>query len=238
VNSAGLLTQADDAAAGSPDWLDAAPFAAGGSTARVRSKLKTGWAVAGIRRRLQADGLAPSQAQVAVMWAGAGALYVALLVVGMLRVHEGISNHRPVSDLVLLILLALIVVPFLLRRKVASAARATRSGRRYVRELRRGQMTGPAGQVAPVDLAMAGAQETAPGGLAGWGAAAAGAAVGAGLMSVALAGFAGVPDQMTRTALLAGLPSSSGGSGSGSSGCSGGSSCGGGGGCGGGGCGG
>jgi hypothetical protein len=131
---------------------------------------------------------------------------------------EGASNHRPVG---LLVLFLIITGIFCLVSIFITPDLTTRGGTRYLRQLKRSQKAGFAAPVtSPAYLP--GAVFGAPTVLA----------EGA-LFGVALAGFAAVEDPTLRSALLAGMPTSSGGS----SCSSGGGGCGGGG-CGGGGCGG
>jgi uncharacterized protein (TIGR04222 family) len=147
-------------------------------------------------------------------------LYVALLVTGIARVAEGTANHRPVSDLVFLLIVTVLIGAFQLGRALRVPVVSRRSSA-YLKRLR--ELHG-AGRL-PGSLARSGPSALGYGALAG-----------AALFAVALDGFRAVPDEAMRSALLAGMPSASSGSG-GSSSCGGGSGCGGGG-CGGGGCGG
>jgi uncharacterized protein (TIGR04222 family) len=141
---------------------------------------------------------------------------LALFTAGVLRLVEGAHNHRPVGLLVLFLILTGV---FLLVSIFSTPDLTTLGGTRYLRQLKSAQKAGFAAPVtSPAYLP--GAVFGAPTVLA----------EGA-LFGVALAGFAAVEDTALRTALLAGMPTSSGGSS-----CSSGGGCGGG--CGGGGCGG
>jgi uncharacterized protein (TIGR04222 family) len=148
-------------------------------------------------------------------------LIVALLVTGILRLIEGSHNHRPIGNLTTLFVLSIIIGFFVLMSTVGRSA-TTRKGAAYLRRLRKAHARGLA---PPSSLAFSGAP------VSGLNAAAIGG--GAVLLGIALSGFTAVPDEAMRQALLAGMPSTSGGSS-----CSGGGGGCGGGGCGGGGCGG
>jgi uncharacterized protein (TIGR04222 family) len=128
----------------------------------------------------------------------------ALLVTGVLRIQEGSHNHRPTGYLSMLFAVSVLICFALLRSMVIRPPRATRLGAVYLRRLRKAQR---AGFAAPFGPALAGAfapgaQGFAPGMTAG----------GAALFGVALLGFAAVPDADLRSALLAGMPTSSSGS--------------------------
>jgi hypothetical protein len=137
-----------------------------------------------------------------------GAIAV-LLIAGLARIIEGAGNHRPVSYLVMLVIGAA-VASIVLARAACGANQPTSLGARYLSSrpwsVPQGLSAGYGGVIRP-----------SPGEVV----------AGASLFGVALAGLGAVEDPGLRTALIAGLPSTSGGS----------SSCGGGG-CGGGGCGG
>jgi uncharacterized protein (TIGR04222 family) len=220
-----------------------------------------------IKARLRAEGLLVSRARTAMVRIVSLALWAALFVTGGLRLAEGSHNHRPISDLQSLVILSAIVC---LVSLVVIGSRlanlATFRGARLVRRLRSAERRSEKGAarqsrrgVASFSPELAGYPELAgSSGLAGnsfglggtgfggtgFGGIGFGGGIGsAALFGVALAGFAAVEDESMRSALLAGLPSSSGGSGGGGGGAgcggvgSGGGGCGGGG-CGGGGCGG
>lgn len=215
VDSTGKLSEADRFARTGPyadslDRISLAGMADGLSTSAIREKLGSDPAIAGIGRSLRADKFIISTGRMTALRLVTGILIIALLITGILRIVEGASNHRPVGYLVMLMLLSLfvdiLILGLILMRPPASTA-----GSAYLKRMRETRESSRS-LVAP-------------------GAAVAMLAGEAVLLGVALQGFGGVTDEATRAALLAGIPSSSGGSGCGGGGC-------GGGGCGGGGCGG
>ena len=217
VDSAGKLSEADRLArtgphAGSLDRITPAGMPDGLRTSAVCEKLRPDPAIAEIGRGLRADKFIISEERMTALRLVTAALMAALLITGILRMIEGVSNHRPVSYLFLLILLSVFVDIFLLVNILVRPP-SSMTGSAYLKRLRENRESSRS-LVAP-------------------GAAVAALAGEAVLLGVALEGFGGVPDEATRAAFLAGMPSSSGGGGSG---CGGGG-CGGGG-CGGGGCGG
>ena len=187
-------------------------------------------ALAAIRARLRGEGLLVSQARAAIVLIVSLTLWVALFVTGGLRLAEGAHNHRPINDLKSLVVVSVIACLFTLAgnwRRLANLT--TFRGAALVRRLRSAERQREKGAARQSrDSAVVFSPGLAGNGF-GFGLGIESAA----LFGVALAGFAAVADESTRSALLAGLPSSSGGSscGGGGGGC-------GGGGCGGGGCGG
>jgi hypothetical protein len=157
------------------------------------------------------------------------ALWAALFVTGGLRLAEGAHNHRPIGELQGLVVLSAFACLFSLAGNWSRLSNLTTfRGAGLLRGLRSAERRR---EKEAARQSRRGAAVFSPG-LAGNGF---GLGVGlesAALFGVALAGFGAVADESMRSALLAGLPSSSGSSG----GCGGGG-CGGGG-CGGGGCGG
>jgi uncharacterized protein (TIGR04222 family) len=217
VDSAGTLSEADRLARTGPhadslDRITPAGMPDGLRTSAICGKLESDPAIEGICRGLRADKFIISKERMTTLRLVTAALMAALLITGILRMLEGVSNHRPVSYLFLLILLSVFVDIFLVVHILVQPPPST-AGSAYLKRLRETRDRSRS-LVAP-------------------GAAAAMLAGEAVLLGVALEGFGGVPDEATRTAFLAGMSSSSGGGGGG---CSGGG-CGGGG-CGGGGCGG
>lgn len=143
-------------------------------------------------------------------------LSIALLILGLIRMSSGVSNHRPVGWLMLEIVAAagLTMVAVRLRRR--DDAVATVAGKRLLREAKSAQRGRTS--VSGPSLSRAGLGGA---GLVMAGAGAAGA--------VALGGMALYPDPAVHTALAYTPTSYGGGSDGGGSSCSGGSSCGGGG---------
>jgi uncharacterized protein (TIGR04222 family) len=211
VDSSGRLSTADRAAlAASPalaqHGIMAAGIPDGLKTSDLRRQLKADPGVRAIGDTLRAAALAVPGPRIRALRLVTVVLLAALLVTGILRLHEGTANHRPTGDLTALFAASIIVGLVLLMKVVGTPPRSTLLGAAYLRRLRKAQQR--------------------PGFAAGM------AVVGAAaLFDVALLGFAAVPDADLRGALLAGMPSSSGGSSCSGGGC-------GGGGCGGGGCGG
>jgi uncharacterized protein (TIGR04222 family) len=201
-------------------WLPA-----GVSVHQFQGKIAGLPAIAAIKARLRAEGLLVSSARAAFARVVSLALWAALFVTGGLRLAEGAHNHRPINDLKGLVIMSAFVCFFTL---AASWSRltilTTFRGARLVRRLRSAERRS---QKEAARQRRRGAVVYSPG-LAGNGFGFGTGIESAALVGIALAGFAAVEDESMRSALLAGLPSSSGGS-----------SCGGGGGgCGGGGCGG
>ena len=200
-------------------------FVASGAVRVDSSGRVTGADRAAIKARLRAEGLMVSSARAAMVLIVSLALWAALFVTGGLRLAEGAHNHRPTGDLQGLVVLSVFACLFSL---LAIGSRLTNSttfrGAGLLRRLRSAERDREREAARQGQRGAAVFSPGLPGGGFGFGAGMESAA----LFGVALAGFAAVTDESTRSALLAGLPSSSGGS-----------SCGGGGGgCGGGGCGG
>jgi uncharacterized protein (TIGR04222 family) len=190
-------------------WLPA-----GVSVHQFQGKIAQLPALAAIRARLRAEGLLVSPARTAMVRIVLLALWAVLLVTGGLRLAEGAHNHRPIGDLEDLVVLSAFACLFTVVSNWSRLGNlATFRGARLLRRLQ-----------------WRGAADFSPG-LAGNGLEFGHGIESAALLGVALAGFAAVTDQSMRSALLAGLPSSSGGGGgySGGAGCGGGG-CGGGGG--------
>jgi uncharacterized protein (TIGR04222 family) len=188
--------------------------------------------MAAIKARLRAEGLLVSSARAAMVRMMSLMLWAALFVTGGLRLAEGAHNHRPTGNLQGLVVLSAFVCLFSLAANWSRLANLTTfRGARLVRRLRSEERRR---EKEAARQSRRGAAAFSPR-LAGYpGLAGNGFGLGAGigsaaLFGVALVGFAAVEDESMRSALLAGLPSSSGGSSGGD---------GGGGGCGGGGCGG
>jgi uncharacterized protein (TIGR04222 family) len=205
----------------------------GERTARVRDQLSADPHVGGIGADLRARSLLISRARLSRLRMITAATIAVLLIVGIARIIEGTSNHRPVSYLVMLVIGAAIVGAGLLRA-ACGGNQPTSLGARYLVSR---PWSVPQGPVA-AGLGQPGLPGfTAIPGLAGAAGGYGGsspreiAAGGATLFGVALAGFSAVEDPGLRAALIAGMPTSGGSSSCGGSGC-------GGGGCGGGGCGG
>ena len=242
VDSSGRVSVADRAAFGRQSAFlsegatgAATPFPelwmpAGVSVHQFQSKIAQLPAIAAIRARLQAEGLLVSPARAAMVRIVSLALWAALFVTGGLRLAEGAHNHRPINELTGLVVLSAFVCLFSLAANWSRLANLTTlRGAGLLRRLRSAERRS---EKEAARQSRRGAAAFSPG-LAGDGFGF-GAGIGsAALFGVALAGFAAVEDASMRSALLAGLPSSSGGSscGGGGGGC-------GGGGCGGGGCGG
>jgi len=198
---------------------------------QLQDKIAKRPALAAIKARLRAEGLLVSRARTATVSIVSLTLWAALFVTGGLRLAEGAHNHRPIGNLQGLVVLSAFACLFSL---LAHGSRLTNlttfRGARLLRRLRSAERRS---EKETARQSRRGTAVFSPGlGASGYGF---GAGIGsAALFGVALAGFAAVEDASMRSALLAGLPSSSGGSscaGGGGGGC-------GGGGCGGGGCGG
>jgi uncharacterized protein (TIGR04222 family) len=189
-------------------WPDGMP-PDGERTARVRDRLSADPRVTGIGAGLRARSLLISGARLSRLRMVTAAAIAVLLIAGIARIIEGAGNHRPVTYLVMLVIGAAIA-SIALARAACGANQPTSLGARYLSSrpwsVPQGLSAGYGGVIRP-----------SPGEVV----------AGASLFGVALAGLGAVEDPGLRTALIAGLPSTSGGS----------SSCGGGG-CGGGGCGG
>jgi uncharacterized protein (TIGR04222 family) len=190
-------------------------------------------AITAIRARLRAEGLLVSSARAAMVRIVSLALWAALFVTGGLRLAEGAHNHRPIGNLQGLVVLSAFACLVSLAANWSRLTNLTTfRGARLLRglrsaERRREKDAARQGRLGAAAFSPGLAADGSPGLAAdgfGFGVGTGSAA----LFGVALVGFAAVEDESMRSALLAGLPSSSGGS-----------SCGGGGGgCGGGGCGG
>ncbi len=213
----------------------AAPFPelelpAGISVHQFQGRIAQLPAMAAIQARLRGEGLLTSPARAAAVRIVSLALWAALFVTGGLRLAEGAHNHRPTGDLQgLVVLSAFLCLYSLVRNWSRLTNLSTFRGAGLLRELRSAERRREREAARP---SRRGAVVFSPG-LAGNGFGLDAGIGSAALFGVALAGFAAVTDNSLRSALLAGLPSSSGGSscGGGGGGC-------GGGGCGGGGCGG
>jgi uncharacterized protein (TIGR04222 family) len=176
---------------------------AGTSTHVARHRISADPGMSQIRDELRAQSMLMSAARTARVRSVAVLLMVALAGLGIARVIEGALNHRPVSDLVSLMVIGAIFgvfwLRFLGRGDVPSSL-----GAGYLRRLKAERH----GHVPPPP---------------GWGSALAPAA----LLGVALAGFSAVPDEALRGALIAGIPRTRGDN---NGSCNGGGGCGGGGG--------
>jgi uncharacterized protein (TIGR04222 family) len=223
VDSTGKVTKAYQAVPTGPHAgaLDRVTLD-GVSTHALAAMLKSDPSIARIGPDLSADGLVISRGRMRALRLISALLIVALLVTGILRLIEGSHNHRPIGNLTTLFVLSIIVGFFVLLSTVGRSA-TTRKGAAHLRRLRKAHARG---LDLPSSLAFSGAPVSALN--------AAPIGGGAVLLGIALSGFSAVPDEEMRRALLAGMPSTSGGS---SGGSGGGGGCGGGG-CGGGGCGG
>lgn len=202
-------------------WLPAGIF-----VHQFQNKIERLPGMAAIRARLRAEGLVVSSVRAALVRIVSLTLWAALFVAGGLRLAEGAHNHRPISGLEGLVVLSAFACLFSLAAWSRVASLATFRGARLVRRLRSAERRS---EKEAARQSRRGAVVFSPG-LAGSGFGLGAGIDSAALFGVALAGFAAVTDESLRSALLAGLPSSSGGSSCGG-GC-------GGGGCGGGGCGG
>jgi uncharacterized protein (TIGR04222 family) len=242
VNTSGRVTAADRAAFDRQSALlsdvvtgAATPFPelwlpAGVFVRQLQSKIAKLPAIAVIKARLRAEGLLVSRARTATVWIVSLTLWVALFVTGGLRLAEGAHNHRPIGNLQGLVMLSAFACLFsLLANRSRLTNLTTFRGAGLLRRLRSAERRSEK-ETAP--QSRRGTAVFSPG-LRGNGYGFGAGIESAALFGVALAGFAAVADEPTRSALLARLPSSSGGSscGGGGGGC-------GGGGCGGGGCGG
>lgn len=249
VNSSGRVTVAHQAAFGqqsafltegttgtaNPFWDLQLP--AGIFVHQLQGKIARRPAIKAVKARLRAQGLLVSRARVITVSAVSLLLWAALFTAGGLRLAEGAHNHRPTGDLQSLVLLSGIAcLCSLLVGWGRLVNLTTFRGARLLRRMRSAERQGEEARWRSRRGAGAFSHGLARSpGLArnGFGFAFGAGIESAALLGVALAGFAAVEDEATRSALLAGLPSSSGGSGCGG----GGGGCGGGG-CGGGGCGG
>ena len=212
VDSAGKLSEADRLARTGPyadslDRITPAGVPDGLRASAICEKLKSDSAIAEICHGLSVDKFIIPQRRMTALRLVTAVLMTALLITGILRMIEGASNHRPVGYLLTLIAISLLL-DILLVAPILRLPQPTTAGSAYLERLRE-TPEGSRSLVAP-------------------GAAVAALAGEAVLLGIALEGFDGIQDEATRAALLAGMPSSSGGGGGG---------CGGGG-CGGGGCGG
>jgi uncharacterized protein (TIGR04222 family) len=220
VDSRGRITEADPSARTGP-YAEAAGLIppSGMMTSSLRGRICGYPGLKDLAPRLRFDGLLIPTGRLIAMRCLTGAMLVALLVTGIERMIEGHDNHRPITDLVGLIAVSILLGLWLVS-STFKPPMTTRFGRWYLRTLRKS----PAAAGVPLSgVGVPGTQfplQTVP------------ALATAAVLGVALWGFTAVPDTGIRAALIAGLPSSSGGTS-----CSGGGSCGGGG-CGGGGCGG
>jgi uncharacterized protein (TIGR04222 family) len=249
VDSAGRISRADRArlaewSATCPHGISSQDIPDGLRAKRVRRRLAKDPGIMAIGARLRADGLLIARSWVIAGRVTAGALWLALMVAGALRLAEGAHNHRPIVDLQDLYMFTVVLGLYSLLLQIGQIglrATSTRTGSSYLKSLtkeevqRQVQVHLMAERAA--DLAAQRAERNS-GRAQGRAARSRGAVPAAGatviaqqaaLFSIALVGVAAVEDPALRAALLAGLPSPGGG------GCGGG---GGGGGCGGGGCGG
>jgi uncharacterized protein (TIGR04222 family) len=200
-------------------WPDGMP-PDGERTARVRDRLSADPRVTGIGAGLRARSLLISGARLSRLRMVTAAAIAVLLIAGIARIIEGAGNHRPVTYLVMLVIGAAIA-SIALARAAGGANQPTSLGARYLISRPWPVPQGLPGGAPARDMAV----PSSPGLFGGYGGTSPREiAAGATLFGVALAGFSAVEDPGLRTALIAGLPSTSGGSSS----C-GGSSCGGGG---------
>jgi uncharacterized protein (TIGR04222 family) len=198
VDSRGTLTPADRTAL-------IGPFAAAGAqippwgmrTDAARDKIGDDPGVRAIGARLTADGLVIASARLSALWWVSGAMTAALLVTGGARLLAGKLNHRPIDDLLSLVM-ATIVIAILAWARIYKSSRATRHGKTVLKRLRKAPLIGGIRMSRAVVAGAAFARETGP---------AMGAAA---LFGIALWGFTALPDDQTRAALLAGLPSCAG----------------------------
>jgi uncharacterized protein (TIGR04222 family) len=203
-------------------WL-----AAGVLVHQFQAKIAQLPAITAIGARLRAEGLLVSSARAAMVRIVSPALWAALFVTGGLRLAEGAHNHRPIGDLEGLVVLSAFACLFSLAGNGSRLTNLTTfRGARLLRRLRSAERRREKEFARQSPLGAAAFSPVLAGDGFGLGAGTGSAA----LFGVALVGFAAVEDASTRSALLAGLPSSSGGSS-----CGGGCGGGGGGGCGGGG---
>jgi uncharacterized protein (TIGR04222 family) len=222
-----------------PGGMPATPFPelwmpSGTSVYQLQQKISRMPGIAAIGTRLRADRLIVSRSRARVIAVTVLLLWAALFVTGGLRLAEGAHNHRPINDLQGLVIVSGVVCLFTMAGLLRSLTHTrTTLGGKLVRQMRtahRRAAKGPSrwGRRDDVFAPASPGPEPGFGPESGFGPGFGGTAAGtAALFGVALLGFAAVQDDALRSALLAGIPSSSGGS-----------SCGGGGGCGGGGCGG
>jgi uncharacterized protein (TIGR04222 family) len=115
--------------------LDTAIYNAAGRRIRARDLVRDDWvgsALRQLREGLEAQGLAvsPARLKVARLWGVAGA---ALILLGVGRVVDGLQNDKPVTFLVIALLIAAAATLFLVKRK----RRATYAADRGLRALRR-----------------------------------------------------------------------------------------------------
>jgi uncharacterized protein (TIGR04222 family) len=243
VDSRGRLSMADPAAAAASlastrYGIVPARLPDGLRTVTTRLYLRKSPGIAAIGGRLRAAGLMMSGRRAATPPLVMVILAAALLVTGALRIHEGVTNHRPVGNLSALVFVTVVIALFF-SVILSVLSRTTTLGRACLRDLRQARSSGAFASPAGAGPAYPGSAYPASGLASGLAAPLGGAM----MFGVALAGFAAVEDPGLRSALFAGLPAASSGSSSGSS-CGSSSSCGGGGsscgggGCGGGGCGG
>ena len=205
-------------------WLPA-----GTSVHQLQGKIAKLPAIAAIKARLRAEGLIVSPARAAMVAIVSLTLWAALFVTGGLRLAEGSHNHRPINDLqslVILSALACLVSLVVIGSRLANLT--TFRGAGLVRRLRAAERRSEkeAARQSRRGSAVFSPRLAGDGfGLGGTGFGGTGFGGGlesAALFGVALAGFAAVEDESMRAALLAGLPSSSGGSSCGGGGCGGG----------------
>jgi uncharacterized protein (TIGR04222 family) len=219
VDSAGKLSEADRSARTGPyadslDRITPAGMPDGLRTSAIREKLKSDPVIAGIGRGLRADEFIVSSGRITALRLVTAVSMAALLITGILRMIEGASNHRPIGFLFMLILLSVFADIALIALTLMLPPSST-AGAAYLKRLR--------------ETRESSRSLVAPGAAGAPGSAVAMLAAEAVLLGVALEGFGGVPDEATRAALLAGMPSSSGGGGGGCGGGCGGGGCGGGG---------
>jgi uncharacterized protein (TIGR04222 family) len=248
VDSSGRVTVADRAALGrrsaflsegvadAPTLFPELWLPAGVSVPQFQGKIAQLSAIAAIQGRLQADGFLVSRTRSAMVRNVSLTLWAALFVTGGLRLAEGALNHRPIHDLEGLVVLCVFFCLYSVAAGnwIRPTDLTTFRGAGLLRRLR---STERHREKEAARQSRRGVAVFSPG-LAGNGFGPGTGTESAALFGVALAGFAAIADESTRSALLAHLPRFYGGSscgGGGGGGCGGG---GGGGGCGGGGCGG
>lgn len=217
IDSRGRLTEADASALVGPfaSSVGSIPLP-GMQTHGVRDRVKRDPEMKTMAARLRGDGLVIGAWPIAVVRWLVAAMLAALLVTGVARLMEGRSNHRPVSDLEVMLVVS-VFLGFWLLRTVFNASQTTRHGRWYLRQQRKSHVLST--QLSSV--AAGGTPFPRHGGST---------LATAAVLGVALWGFRAVPDEGIRRALMAGIPGSTTGSVCGGGSCGGGSSCGGGGG--------
>ncbi len=209
VNSNGRIYEADPSVRFGPFASSVGMIApAGMTTHAVRAKISAHAGMKEIAARLRADGLLVSCERLIVMRWLIVLMMSALLGTGIARLIEGHDNHRPINDLMSLVVGSVVFGAWLLSVTLRSSP-TTRHGRWHLRKLRRSPLV--AG--VPLGAGLPGPQYSFQGGTA---------VATAAVFGVALWGFKAIPDQTIRAALIAGQASSSRVSGCGGGGCGGG----------------